>query len=76
MAGQLAVIERDDLGTRLKAAVGDLSTHPYGDWIATYGDPDFTAATDIPVYFADPRSPWQRPSNENRLFTDEGVVGV
>ncbi|TPJ36573.1 thiaminase II, partial [Mesorhizobium sp. B2-6-6] len=51
----------DDVGTRLKAAVGDLSTHPYGDWIATYGDPDFTAATDtardIVDHLADQASP-------------------
>jgi thiaminase/transcriptional activator TenA len=35
----------DDVGTRLKERLGDVTGHPYGDWISTYGDPAFTAAT-------------------------------
>ncbi len=35
----------EDVGRRLKDQVHDLKAHPYGDWIATYGDPEFAAAT-------------------------------
>ncbi|MHB1234348.1 MAG: TenA family protein [Microbacteriaceae bacterium] len=35
----------DDVGRRLGERVGELSGHPYGDWIGTYGDPEFAAAT-------------------------------
>ena len=35
----------DDVGRRLQHQVGDLSRHPYGDWVGTYGDPAFTAST-------------------------------
>jgi len=36
----------EDVGCRLKERVGDLTGHPYADWISTYGDPEFAAATE------------------------------
>lgn len=36
-----------DVGDRMLANAGDLSTHRYGDWIAAYGDPEFAQATQM-----------------------------
>ncbi|MET9023952.1 TenA family protein [Actinopolymorpha sp. NPDC004070] len=34
-----------DVGMRLLAAAGDLTGHPYGDWIGTYADEEFARST-------------------------------
>lgn len=36
----------EDVGRRLTERVGELSGHPYADWIGTYGDPEFAASTE------------------------------
>lgn len=59
----------DDVGTRLKATAGDLSAHPYGDWIATYGDPDFTAATDTARDIVDRLAAQADPGTGARMHT-------
>jgi thiaminase (transcriptional activator TenA) len=42
-----------DVGERLMAKAGDLSAHPYGDWIATYADEEFAKATEQVKAIAD-----------------------
>lgn len=42
-----------DIGARILARAGDLAVHPYGDWVGTYGDPEFAAAAARACGFAD-----------------------
>ncbi len=54
----------------LVTAVSHLPQHlsrslTWDQGIEMYRHSDFTVATNVPVYFCDPASPWQRGSNEN-----------
>ncbi len=46
-----------------RPAEADDRAVPGGSEMAAHGA--FTPATDVPVHFCDPASPWQRGSNEN-----------
>jgi IS30 family transposase len=60
----------DDVIHALTATIAELP-EPLRRTVAWYQDTEmtrhtqFTRETGVPVYFCDPRSPWQRGSNEN-----------
>ncbi|MET7761712.1 IS30 family transposase [Streptomyces sp. NPDC005393] len=64
--GRSAEHVRDALVTTIQTLPSHLIrslTWDQGSEMAAHGA--FTLATDVPVYFCDPASPWQRGSNEN-----------
>ncbi len=58
-----------DVGTRLRQRVGELSAHPYGDWVGTYGDPAFTAATEQAKAVVDRLAGHAGPAVRERMRT-------
>jgi IS30 family transposase len=64
--GHSADVVADALATHISALPEQLRrslTWDQGKEMAAHAR--FTVETDVPVYFCDPRSPWQRGSNEN-----------
>ena len=69
----LVQVDEKDSGTVVDALVGQIRRLPGGPMASLTWDRGtelahharLTVVTDIVVYFCDPRSPWQRGSNEN-----------
>jgi thiaminase (transcriptional activator TenA) len=56
-----------DVGARLHAAAGDLSAHPYADWITTYADEAFAASTETVRGIADRAAAESDPETVSRM---------
>jgi len=57
----------EDVGRRLKEQIGDLAAHPYGDWIATYGEPEFAASTEHARTIVDRLAARSGPATTDRM---------
>jgi thiaminase/transcriptional activator TenA len=56
-----------DVGTVLADRAAGLTTHPYGDWIGTYADPAFEAATTAVRGIADRLAAASGPATVDRM---------
>ena len=73
MVWLLARVKRKDTATVVQALIKQSKKLPrelyksltWDRGCELCGHKEFTLATDIQVYFCDPKSPWQRGSNEN-----------
>ena len=61
----LVKISRKDTTTVVAALAKHISKLPEELRFSLHAHKRFTVATNVQVYFCDPRSPWQRGSNEN-----------
>jgi len=57
----------EDVGRRLKDRLGDLTGHPYADWISTYGDPVFAESTERAKEIIDRLAAQADPSTAERM---------
>ena len=57
----------EDVGSALKDRVSDLTAHPYADWISTYGDPEFAAATEQAKQILDRLAAQEDPGTVERM---------
>jgi len=57
----------EDVGRRIQERLGDLTRHPYADWVSTYGDPEFAASTERAKQILDRLAAQADPATVQRM---------